>query len=319
MRAGIGLAYHNLSTMLGAGVPLQRSLNTVRSGLGGRLGPAFEKLAEAVSKGNTLTETMVVQPKVFGPLDVMIVGAAEESGSLPELLGLLSKWHEHRQRIRKRIISGLTLPVVLIHLTAIFAPLPAFFLSGGHILPLVAEIVGILLLFYVPAAAVIAIIRLTPKDGPLRETLDRLVLRIPVLGPAVYKLSISRYCWVFHMLLKAGLPITACAEKAADATGNAVVAEQVRGGAASAARGQPVSEGFGTKLPIDFLDLWRVGEETGELDTATGRLAAGKGEDAEFLLTEFGRWLPRVIYFLVCLLIVYYIFRNLRIVYGRGF
>jgi type II secretory pathway component PulF len=319
LRAGIALAYHNLSTMLGAGVPLLRSLKTVGQGLSGRLRPAFQELTEAVSKGNRLAETMALHPKVFPPLDVMIVEAAEESGSLAELLGLLSNWHEYCQRIRRKILAGLTLPVVLIHLTAIFAPLPAFFLRGGHIVPLVGEMLAILSLAYIPAAIIIAILRTAPKAGLPRRILDRCALRVPVLGPAVYKLALSRYCWVFHMLLKAGLPITACAAKAADAAGNAVVAEQVRGGAASATQGHPVSEGFGTKLPMDFLDLWRVAEETGELDDAAGRLAASKGEDAEFLLAEFGRWLPRVIYFLVCLLIIYYIRRNLAVIYGTAF
>jgi type II secretory pathway component PulF len=306
LRVGIGLAYHNLSTMLGAGVPLLRSLKTVGQGLSGRVRPAFQELTEAVSKGNRLAETMALHPKVFPPLDVMIVEAAEESGSLAELLGLLSNWHEYCQRIRKKILAGLTLPVVLIHLTAIFAPLPAFFLRGGHIVPLVGEMVAILSLAYIPAAIIIAILRTAPKTGLLRQILDRFALRIPVL-------------WVFHMLLKAGLPITACAAKAADAAGNAVVAEQVRGGAEAATRGHPVSEGFGAKVPMDFLDLWRVGEETGELDNATGRLATSKGEDAEFLLAEFGRWLPRVIYFLVCLLIIYYIRRNFAVIHGTAF
>ena len=112
MATGIALAYYNLATMLDAGVPMQRSLNVVASGLEDRLQRAFMELAEAVAKGNTLAETMTGSPAVFGPLDVMIVRAAEKSGSLPESLSLLSKWYEFSARIRKRILSGLLLQVL---------------------------------------------------------------------------------------------------------------------------------------------------------------------------------------------------------------
>jgi len=315
----IGLAYHNLSTMLYAGVPLLRSLNTVSAGLDGRLRPAFLELAEAVSKGNTLAETMAQSPGVFKPLDVMLVEAAETSGSLPELLELLSRWYEFCRHIGRSIFSGMMLPLVLIHLTAIFAPMPGFFLGGWQPLPFISESVRILSLFYIPVGIIYFILRFTPKAGPLRRALDRLTLMIPLLGQAVYKLALSRYCWVFHMLLKAGVPITVCAEKAASITGNAVVADRVRPAAESAKRGEPVSEGLSAELPAELLNIWRVGEETGELDNVTKRLADRYGEDADFLFTQFGQWLPRIVYFLVCLLIIYYILRNSAMVLGGAF
>ncbi|MHC4574701.1 MAG: type II secretion system F family protein, partial [Planctomycetota bacterium] len=270
----------------------------------------FLKLADGVSKGNTLAETMAENPDVFAPLDVMLIEAAETSGSLGELLTLLSGWHEFCRRLSRKILSGLALPVVLIHLTAIFAPLPGFFLGGWNVASYLIQAIGILLLFYVPAGVTIIIIRMTPKTGPLREALDRFTLKIPVFGKAIYKFALSRYCWVFHMLLKAGVPIVDCAEKAASTAGNAVVAEKVKPAAASAKLGHLVSEGFSSNLPMGFLDIWRVGEETGELDNVTKRLADSYGEDADFLFSQFGQWLPRFVYFLVSLLIIYYIIRN---------
>jgi len=80
---GLALAYHNLSIMLDAGVPLLRSLNTVGSGLDLPLRRDFLKLAESASKGNPLAETMAQSPKIFDPVDVMLIKAAETSGSLP--------------------------------------------------------------------------------------------------------------------------------------------------------------------------------------------------------------------------------------------
>jgi type II secretory pathway component PulF len=315
--AGIALAYYNLATMLDAGVPLQRSLNVAASGLEDRLQRAFMELAEAVARGNTLAETMTGSPAVFGPLDVMIVRAAEKSGSLPESLSLLAKWYEFSARIRKRILSGLLLPIFLIHLTAIFAPLPGFLLGGWNIWDYLTEVAIILSLFYVPTAAVV-IVRMMPRASALRRLLDQLMLKIPVLSPAVFKLALSRYCWVFHMLTRAGLPITDCAEMAAASTGNLVVAELFRPGTASARAGNPVSAGFSAQLPVGLISIWRIGEETGELDNVTRRLADSNGQAAEFLFGQVAQWFPRLIYLLVSILIIAYIFRNLAIIMGAA-
>lgn len=318
MANNLALAYHNLSIMLDAGVPLLRSLNTISSGLNPHLRAAFLKLAESASKGDTLAETMTKSPNIFNPLDVLLIQAAETSGSLPESFKLLSQWHEFSGRVGKKLLSGMTLPVLLIHATAFIAPFPGFFLGNWQIKPYLFSAVRILLLFYIPAAIIFVILRMTPKTGLFRRLLDRLTLKIPLLGRAVYKLALSRYCWVFHMLIKAGVPITDCAEMAASAAGNAVVTDLVKPAAASAKAGNPVSEGFPSKLPMDFLEIWRVGEETGKLDDVTKRLADDNAEAAEFWFTEFARWLPRVIYFLVTLLMIYYIFVNFSKIMSAG-
>lgn len=76
MTKRLSSAYHNLSVMLEAGMPLLGSLNTAASGLKGNLGSAFGALAKGVSKSNGLAETMSKHPRIFAPLDVMLVGAA---------------------------------------------------------------------------------------------------------------------------------------------------------------------------------------------------------------------------------------------------
>ena len=212
----------------------------------------------------------------------------------------------------------MALPILLIHAMAFIVPVPGFVLGGWQIEPYLISVVKILSLFYIPAAIIFVILRMTPKTGPLRRLLDHLTLKIPLLGRAVYKLALSRYCWVFHMLIKAGVPITDCAEKATAATGNAVVTDLVKPAAASTKAGRPVSDGLSTELPLDFLDIWRVGEETGNLDDVTKRLADNNAEAAEFWLNEFARWLPRLVYCLVCLLMIYYVFKGFAMVMTAG-
>ncbi|MBA7659801.1 Type II secretion system protein F [subsurface metagenome] len=310
MTKNLAIVYHDLAVMFEAGLPILKSLNTIASGLRPCLKKVFSDLAGSVSKGNTLTESMAKYPNVFAPLDLMLVETAELSGKLPECFSMLSAWYEFRSRIKRLIISGLMLPLVLIHIAAFVGPLPMLFLGQTTFADYIFEAAATLTLLYVPAAITLAILYLTPRTGLLRRFLDALTLRIPLLGRAVRQLAISRYCRAFNMLYKAGVPIAQCAQKAPGVTGNAIIADFFKGGAESVRAGNPVCDGFSRKLPIDFLNLWQIGEETGELDNSIQKLADNSGQTAEFLFTQLGQWLPRLIYWLVCIVLIIQILRG---------
>ncbi|OHB78042.1 MAG: hypothetical protein A2Z25_05140 [Planctomycetes bacterium RBG_16_55_9] len=303
-------AYHNLSVMLEAGVPLLRSLHTVASGSESRVRKTFLALADGVSQGDPLAQTMGRHPKVFDPVDVMLIQAGETSGSLAELMGLLAKWHESSQRTLRRMRSGMLLPILILTLASFIAPVPGFVLGGWRIESYLLAAVRILLLFWIPAGMIFLIVRKTPKTGPLRRLLDRIVLHVPLLGNAMYKLAISRYCCVFHMLCKAAVPVADCVSMAVAAAGNAVVGDMFRPAVDSVKAGESICQGFSRRLPKEFIEMWSIGEETGTLDNVTKRMAENYAEAAEFGLNEFARWFPRFVYFLICALMVYYVFRN---------
>ena len=193
---------------------------------------------------------------------------------------------------------------MILHAAALIGPLPDVILGHVGLGGYVAQVVGVLAFLYVPAAAVLAVVRLTPRTGLARRLLDGLTLRMPLLGPGVRRLALSRYCRVFQALYKSGVPIVACAEMSAGVTGNAVVAGWLSPGADSARAGGVVSEGFSPELPKDFLDTWRIGEESGTLDEAAGRLADVALDAAERVFVALATWLPRLIYVLVCIHIV---------------
>jgi len=316
MSGSLAIAYHNLSNMLDAGVPVQRSLNTVIPGLKPRMRKAFLTLAEGVAQGNPLAETMILHPEVFGPVDIMLVEVGEKSGNLPDLIALLSKWHEMSDRMLKRLISGLLLPVFVLTIAAFVFPLPSFILGGLDLKSYLFKVVGILLLFWIPAGIIVLIIRTTPRTGQARRVLDNIVLRIPVLGSAVHKLEISRFCWAFHMLCKAGVPYSESVEMAVSVTGNIVIADQFRPAVKSVRAGELMSEGFSKKLPFDVVEMWKTGEETGRLDDISKRLANNYSEKAELWFAEFTRWFPRFVYLLICLLLITMIFKLAGSIWG---
>jgi type II secretory pathway component PulF len=283
---------------------VQRSLNTLIPGLKPQLKKAFLALTEGVAQGNPLAETMILHPRVFAPVDIMIVEVGEKSGNLPDLIALLSKWHEMSARMLKRMISGLLLPVLVITIAAFTFPLPGFVLGGWDIKSYLFKVVGILMLFWVPAGIIVLVVLMTPKTGPTRRALDKVVLRIPVLGKAFRKLSISRFCWAFHMLCKAGVPYSESVEMAISVTGNLVVADLFEPAAESVRAGESMSEGLSSKLPLELVEMWKVGEETGRLDDVSKKLANNYSEQAEFWFAEFTRWFPRFVYLLICIMMI---------------
>lgn len=308
MSSKLATAYNNLSTMLAAGVPVQRSLNTLIPGLKPRLQKAFLALADGVAKGNPFSETMVLHSDVFGPVDIMIVEVGEKSGNLPELIGLLSRWHEMSARMLKRIISGLLLPIVVLTIAAFVFPLPSLVLGELSLTGYLLRAAGTLMLFWVPAAIIVLIIRTTPRTGQARRVLDKVALRIPLLGSAIHKLAIGRFCWAFHMLCKAGVPYSESVDMAMSVTGNIIVAELFAPAAESVKAGELMSEGFSTKLPLELVEMWKIGEETGQIDDVSKRLANNYSEQADFQLAQFTYWFPRFIYFLISIVLIYMIF-----------
>jgi type IV pilus assembly protein PilC len=309
MSRKLALAYHNLSVTLEAGLPILKALNIIIEGQRGRLKRVFADLANFISKGHRLTEAMARHSSFFARIDVMLIEAAEESGNLADAFRMLSGWYEFCDRLKKRMLSGLVLPFVLIGVAAFVGPLPFFFQGKIGLDRYIGEAICTLAVVYLPFAFIIVVYYLIRRVVIFRRFFDAIIMRIPLFGQAIRQLAISRYCRAFNMLYKAGVPITQCAQKAADVTGNAVIGNYFRGGAKSALAGNMVGEGFSRRLPRDFLNLWQIGEETGELGNAVQKLADASGESAEFLFNELSKWLPRFVYWLVCVIMAFQIFR----------
>lgn len=315
----LAMAYDNLSTMLEAGVPLLRSLNTVAPGLAPRVKKAFLVLAEGVSKGNSLAEMMQRSPKVFSSLDIKLVDAGETSGSLAEMVGLMAKWHEMSRRMMRKMLAGLLFPLAILTFAAFVIPIPRFVFSGWRVEIYLSGVASILLSFWIPVAVIVFIVRLTPSTGLLRRMLDHFVLRVPILGRAMYKLALSRFLWVFHALCKAGVPVVDCVGMAIQSSGNTVVGNLFRPAAERVKAGEPMGAALSRKLPAELVEMWKVGEETGNLDEVTKRLAQQNAEAAEFWFAEFVRWFPRIVYFAFAAVMIYYVFQGWRQIYSMDF
>ena len=308
--------YHNLALMVDAGVPIKRGLQTAAGGTRSKYVEAFAGLAEGIAKGNTVTESMLAYPKVFDPLDVMVVEAGETSGELAACLHHLSAWYAFRNRLKLLIRQGMTLPVFVLHVGALLMPLPSVFLAGMSLSGYIQAVLSTLSIFYVPLIIIVLVKKFGRQGSILRTVLDEISLHLPGLKKVVLTLGISRFTNAFSLLYSAGVPIIACTQKACEITANNAIAKLFQGGIASARSGNEVSKGFSRELPADYIASWEVGEESGQLDKVTKRLAIQTQERAERMITELATWLPRVVYAIVSVILILAILRGFSQIYG---
>jgi type II secretory pathway component PulF len=315
-RSRLAQAYFDLATLLDAGVPILRSLDILIDGRQGSLKRTFRQVRESLSQGANLAESLNRHRQVFPDLDRMLIEAAETSGSLGDSFKMLSQWHEFVQRITRRMQMGLIYPFFIFHMAALLIGLPAFVLGKVSVAAYLAGVLHILAFLYVPMILVVASTRLRDRIPAVRLPLDFLALKIPVLGQAIYHMSICRYAKAFAMLYKAGVPITETVERATRATGNVIVAGQLAGARESVRQGGTAWEGFSSRVPAEYRHLWQIGEETGELDKVATKVAELSGERADLFFTAFANGFPKVVYFAIMIFMAIMVLQMWSQIYG---
>ncbi len=301
--------------MLAAGVPITRSLQSVDKR--GKAGQLFTQISREVAAGQSLTDAVALHKKQFSSLDLILIEVGEQTGQLAEMFEALSQWYAFRHRLGRSMRSGMVLPLLYIHATALIVPVIACAFSEFDPMVYIRGVLGILAVFYFPAAVILGIICLTPKHGPLRWMMDRVVLSMPLLGSAIRDLELGRFSKVFAITYKAGIPIARCAEMATDSLSNVRVRGKLSGGCEQIKRGEEMSVGFSASLPGEFLGLWQTGEESGDLDDAARRLGEMYADNAERKFTTLAQWTPRLIYAIVCMVMVYYLIQGYSQIFSR--
>ena len=306
--------YQNLSVMLNAGVPITRALHTLQKK--GKYGRVFAQIEQEVLQGNSLADVVEQHLRKFPKLDRTLIRTGEDTGQLSEMLAELSRWYEFRQRINRMIVSGMIYPILMIHALAFIAPVVRFALSGFDVGIYLNGSLTILSIFYIPAMLIAGIKVFAPKRGPLRMLMDAFVIRLPLVGKAVRELDLGRYTKVFAVTYRAGIPIVRCAEMAAESVSNSIMFRWLEPAARKARAGEEMSHGFSGRLPPEFIDLWTVGEESGQLDDSAWRLSVMHTRNAENRFAILAQWTPRIVYAIVAGVMIYYIFTGYSQIYG---
>jgi len=298
----IAIFSRQLATMLSAGIPLVQSFEIVGSG---HENAAMQKLIMAVKGdvegGSSLTEALAKHPLYFDDLFVNLVDAGEQAGALETLLDKIATYKEKTEALKKKIKKALTYPaavlVVAFVVTAILLifVIPAFedlFKGFGADLPTFTRMVIDLSVFVREKGWYIAIMMgagvgtffyFKKRSRAMRHWLDRLSLKLPIIGGILQKAAIARYARTLSTMFAAGVPLVEALESVAGATGNIVYEVGVLEMRDEVATGQRLQQAMeNTDLfPNMVIQMIAVGEESGSLDDMSSKVADFYEEDVD--------------------------------------
>ncbi len=282
-----------LGTLLGAGLPLDRSLS-ILGGLveGGELSKILRSLVEAVRAGKSLAASMAEHPEVFPKIYVNMIRAGEAGGILESVLRYLTEYLESTLALKEEVKSALIYPAILasaaglsliVMFVFVIPRFSAIFRDVNKSLPLITKLVlnlslilsqyGWIILLVLIGIVGAAIFYIRSPEG--KGEWDRLCLRAWLFGELVRKFETARFARTLSALMKGGVPLLDALGTVQGVIGNRLLARaisqvqvRVREGKGMA---RPLSES-GLFPPL-ALNMIAVGEETGKLDGMLAEVA----------------------------------------------
>ena len=282
-----------LSTLLAAGLPLDRSLSLLADLVeGDEFTKVIRTLLEAVRAGKSLGASMGEHPDVFPKLYVNMIRAGEAGGILENVLRYLADYLERSVALKEDIKSALVYPMILaaaagLSLLVLFIyVIPRFaliFKDVGQALPWITKMVlafsqtlteyGWLLLLLLIAGTVGGVFYLRSPEG--REEWDRLSLRVWLLGDLLRKFETARFARTLSALLKGGVPLLEALGTVQGIVGNRLLSRALGQVRVRVREGKGMARPLGESglFPPLALNMIAVGEETGKLEGMLAEVA----------------------------------------------
>lgn len=301
--------YHQLGSMLDAGLPVYRTLEQLRLSPPHRsMRPLIERLIAHVQEGYTFTESLRRSGDWIPSFDISLFEAGEKSGRLPACCKLLADYYRQRAQLTKDVISNLLYPVFVFHFAVFIFPisyLTNLVLHDG-LLPFFLQKIAILAPIY--AALIFLVFACQGKRGDhWRATVEKFLHMVPILGMARRHLALARLSASLEALITAGVPIYEAWSLGASASGSAALRSAVEKWQAQIPSGTTPSELLRESpvFPEMFANLYHTGEVSGQQDSTLKRLHQYYQEDGSGKLRLFCQWLPRLVYALVAVAVGY--------------
>lgn len=283
-----------LATMIQSGIPLVQSFDIVAKGQNNkRMKNLIESIKNDIETGLTLSEGLVKNPEYFNELFCNLVDAGEKSGPLDIMLDKVATYKEKIETIKKKIKKALTYPLAVVAVALIVTTgllvfvVPQFeslFKGFGADLPAPTKAVVMMskfmqaywyYIFGVLAAGIYAFVYAKKHSLEFAQGVDRVLLKVPIIGPILEKAAIARFTRTLSITFAAGLPLVEALKAVAGATGNIVYAKATDKIKEEVSTGQQMNIAMeNTHLfPNMVIQMVAIGEESGALEKMLGKVA----------------------------------------------
>ena len=296
-----------LASFSEAGIPAAKGIEILsNTSPDKRMRDVLAEILFEVEGGANLSEAVMQHPNIFPQYYGTILSAAERSGNLTQSLSTLSAYLERDVRSKRAVRSALIYPAVLIALTVIAITvlsvfvLPrfqVFFSSLDVKLPLTTRILlsfthfvsswwWVLLILVISALISLFFIRRDPKG---RYYLDSLMLRLPVAGSLIELVALERFCRVLATLVRTHVHLPEALELSGASTGNKVFEKAIDAARVKVLNGEglaaPMEEA--NIFPSAAIQIFRIGEESGQLGSQLNQAAAFYSDELDHKLKNF--------------------------------
>ena len=312
---------------LAAGVAILRVLGQQAERGPRAVRPVAARLFAALSAGESISAALDRESASLPPLFIALAKLGEETGHFPEILGALERYYEMQASLRRQFISRAFAPLVQFVLGVVVvaglifvlgllsganSPLKFFGVSGAPgSLAFLATVGGTIALFVL---AWVAFRRWSRQ----RATSDRVLLRIPALGPCIEALALSRFTLALQLTLDSSLSIMKAVRLSLRATGIAAYAELADGVAKKLKAGHPLCEALADtgRFPYDFVQVVASAEEVGSVPEVMRQQAEHYHEEAGRRMTALTRAANALIWLMYAGFMIWMIFRIFTASYG---
>lgn len=236
---------NSLNTMIHAGIPLLRALRLIKIGPhNGKFNKAINQIRISLQSGKSLSESMSEFEGFFGKVYISCVAAGEESGQLENILEELARMLEEEMELTRQIKAGIRYPLMVIAaigiafiviMAFVIPSFMSFYSSFGAELPLPTRIMlqtskivtAYWYILIAIAAIVIAVFRKFVSKPEGKLWVDEKILKIPIMGDLIIKGNVARFCLMFRILFKAGLPIVKTIDILTDSVKNSQIEKEI--------------------------------------------------------------------------------------------
>jgi general secretion pathway protein F len=284
--ADLANATRQLATLLSSGLPLLDALNVLVDQEEGQvLKGTLASVRDSVREGSSLADALKANPRVFSPLFGNMVAAGEASGTLEVTLSRLADFLEEQTRMRGRLAAALAYPVlmtvigigVLFFLFSFVLPkVVGMFEDMRQQLPFITLALLAVVRFFsrfwwlvvIAGGGAAWYVRRWHRTPEGKARFDAAVLRLPVAGPLVRMIAVSRFTRTLGTLLQNGVPALTALEIVQNVIGNTVLAEAVRAARENVREGESIADPLRRSglFPPVVVQMVAVGEKSGELE-----------------------------------------------------
>jgi general secretion pathway protein F len=282
----VAVATQQLSVLLRSGVPLVEALNALIEQLDHpELKAAFTDTRNQVNEGSTLADALKAHPKIFLPLYVNMVAAGEASGTLEEVLARLAEFLDDQTRLQSKVRGALAYPLVMavvvvlilfLMMSVVVPKVTAIFENFNQTLPWYTSLLIWVshvfsnywwLLGALMGAGIYWFRRWRATERG-RKKWDILVLEIPLFGPLLIMVAVSRFARTLSTLLASGVPVLTAMDITRNVLGNTELMRVVEEARASVSEGEGIAKPLrqAGRFPPIVTHMIAVGERTGQLE-----------------------------------------------------